>query len=102
MCAVEVCIVNLIFNTTQIVVAGLNFQVVFIDRGSVLCGLFKDKHAYKGSVVIPLLTFVCVLCMSVCKSVWYCQCVLSGVIQEYIRTCGISRNYGSAQNVNRS
>ena len=34
-CAVKMCILNLIFNTTQMVVAGLNLQVVFIDRGSV-------------------------------------------------------------------
>ena len=63
---------------------------------------FKDKHAYTDSVVTPLLALVCVLCMAVCKSVQYCKCVLSGVIQEYIRTCGISRNYGSAQNVHKS
>ena len=72
-CAVEVCIESLIFNITQMVVAGLNLQVVFIDRGSVLCSYFKDKHAYKGSVVISLLAFVCVLCMAVCKSMCYCM-----------------------------
>ena len=44
--AVEVCIVNLIFNITQMVVAGLNLQVVCIDRRSVLCSFLKDKHAY--------------------------------------------------------
>ena len=34
-CAVEVCIVNMVFNTVLMVIAGLNLQVVCIDRGSV-------------------------------------------------------------------
>ena len=46
--------------------------------------------------MIPLLAFVCALCMAVCKSVQYCKCVLYGVIQECICTCGISRHYRPA------